>query len=257
MTAINHKPIHDAVRAILRDRLRDSDAPYFQREVDRVERAITAMLDTKPADDRPKLGKLSERYESGGRGPGTVSPGKADPGGVSYGTYQLASKVGTLDAFLEAEGKSWADRLTGAPGSAAFSNNWRAVAADEPDAFGEAQHAFIERTHYRKAVDIVLSQTGLDLDSRHQAIREATWSVAVQHGGAAGILSDAIRKTDQLLPRQDEAYDRNLLEAIYDVRSSYVRKVAARSDAASARTLIGVVETRYPDERARARAIMA
>ncbi|HFO7914780.1 TPA: hypothetical protein ACHK1J_005692, partial [Escherichia coli] len=34
------------------------------------------------------LGKTSERYESGGRGPGVISSGKGDHGGVSYGMYQ-------------------------------------------------------------------------------------------------------------------------------------------------------------------------
>lgn len=34
-----------------------------------------------------RLGALSERYESGGRGAGTVSTGRGDPGGVSYGLF--------------------------------------------------------------------------------------------------------------------------------------------------------------------------
>ncbi|HFP9633493.1 TPA: hypothetical protein ACHOQV_005292, partial [Escherichia coli] len=42
------------------------------------------------------LGKTSERYESGGRGPGVISSGKGDHGGVSYGMYQLSSKMGTV-----------------------------------------------------------------------------------------------------------------------------------------------------------------
>jgi hypothetical protein len=33
------------------------------------------------------LGMTSSRYESGGRGAGTVSTGRGDHGGVSYGTY--------------------------------------------------------------------------------------------------------------------------------------------------------------------------
>jgi LysM repeat protein len=37
------------------------------------------------------LGTLSAKYETGGRGPGTVSTGAGDRGGVSYGSYQMAS----------------------------------------------------------------------------------------------------------------------------------------------------------------------
>ena len=33
-----------------------------------------------------ELGTLSAKYETGGRGPGTVSSGAGDPGGVSYGS---------------------------------------------------------------------------------------------------------------------------------------------------------------------------
>ena len=40
-----------------------------------------------------KLGKTSERYESGGKGPGTINnyASSGDLGGASYGTYQFAS----------------------------------------------------------------------------------------------------------------------------------------------------------------------
>src|SRR5579859_1006251 len=39
-----------------------------------------------PAAAAPALGKLSEKYETGGRGPGTISGGVGDYGGVSYGS---------------------------------------------------------------------------------------------------------------------------------------------------------------------------
>src|SRR5690606_14182281 len=38
------------------------------------------------------LGSLSSKYETGGRGPGTVSSGRGDAGGVSYGSYQMTSR---------------------------------------------------------------------------------------------------------------------------------------------------------------------
>ena len=94
-----------------------------------------------------QLGALSERHESGGRGCGTISGGQGDPGGVSYGLYQLASKTGTVAAFLKAEGARWAAGLGAAPGSPAFSTAWKAIAARETITFAEAQHAFIERSH--------------------------------------------------------------------------------------------------------------
>lgn len=205
-----------------------------------------------PRDDeaRPKLGKLSEQFESGGRGPGTVSTGYGDPGGVSYGLYQLASKVGTLGAFMQREGDPWRAELNrgGKPGTRGFSNAWRAIAKREPDKFADAQHAFIERTHYEPTVSGVRARTGLDLDSRTQAVRDTTWSVGVQHGGAVRIIADAVALADDRLDRNDPRYDEALIRAIYERRSDYVRSVAERYKGTTRNSLLSVVQNRYPAE---------
>src|SRR5215475_160208 len=96
-----------------------------------------------PDDD---LGKLSEKYESGNRGPGTVSSGKGDPGGVSYGTYQLASKVGRADEFVK---KYYADEFKGLKGGTdEFTKRWKELAEKDPKGLRENEHAFIKQTHY-------------------------------------------------------------------------------------------------------------
>ncbi len=80
--------------------------------------------------DLPPLGSLSEKYESGGRGPGTVSTGKGDVGGVSYGTYQLASKVGRADQFVQ---KYYPDEFKGLKGgSDEFTARWKELARSSP-----------------------------------------------------------------------------------------------------------------------------
>ena len=241
--AFNRKPIFDAVRRLL-------ERGFTQAEVEMLDRAIDLALGVIVSSVRRKLGSLSEHFESGGRGPGTVSGGQGDPGGVSYGIYQLSSRTGTAAKFMQAEGSVWARAFGRAvPGGAAFSRVWREVAEREPEAFGAAQHAFIERTHYRPVVAGVLKETGLDLDARHQALCDATWSVAVQHGAAARILACAVRETDKRISREDAArYDRALLEAIYAHRGAYVLRVANRASATSARTLRSIVKNRYPAE---------
>jgi LysM repeat protein len=199
-----------------------------------------------------RLGGLSEVYESGNRGPGTVSGGANDPGGVSYGVYQLASRTGTLSSFMRNEGAQWAGQFNGlTPGSAAFSEQWRAVAAREPAAFREAQHAFIERTHYQPAVDAVEGRHSIDLNSRHNAVRDAVWSVSVQHAGAATILNRAVAATDAQLARTDPGYDRALVNNIYSQRTAYVLNVAntnSRLSAGERAQLISVTQNRYPAE---------
>ena len=95
--------------------------------------ALTALLLAGSlAAGEPELGKLSEKYESGGRGPGTVSTGVGDPGGVSYGTYQLASRVGRADEFVA---KHYPDEFAGLKGGTAeFTAKWKALAAADPKA---------------------------------------------------------------------------------------------------------------------------
>ncbi|WP_254514961.1 hypothetical protein [Novosphingobium sp. G106] len=244
---MNKKLIFDAVRDLL-------GRGFTQAEVD----LLDAAIDRAGKTAQPRLGALSERFESGGRGPGVVSSGKGDPGGVSYGIWQLSSRAGTAAAFVAAEGGRWRAEFAGtAPGSPAFSTAWRAIAEREPEAFAEAQHAFIERTHYRPAVAAVRQRTGLDLDRRHPAVRDASWSVAVQHGGAAGILADAVTSTDASGQRADRGYDRALVEAIYASRTAYVLRVAARAglDSAQGRVLQSVACSRYPVELAAALAM--
>ncbi|MEN5059511.1 LysM peptidoglycan-binding domain-containing protein [Luteimonas sp. TWI1416] len=148
---------------------------------------------TPPADAGDhRLGQLSEQYETGGRGPGTVSSGVGDPGGVSYGSYQLATNRGRPQEFLAEEGSRWAGAFGGAaPGTPAFSATWREIAAREPAAFADAQHAYIQRTHYDVQTEHVRTNTGLDVSDRSAAVQDAVWSTAVQHGPARRMRSPA------------------------------------------------------------------
>jgi hypothetical protein len=249
---MNKKPIFDAVRVLL-------GRGFTQGEVDLLDHAIDRAIDrAKGAASAPRLGALSERFESGDRGPGAVSSGRGDPGGVSYGIWQLSSRAGTAAAFVAAEGAAWRSEFAGAaPGSPLFSAAWQAIAAREPEAFAGAQHAFIERTHYCPAVATVHQRTGLDLDARHPAVRDASWSVAVQHGGAAGVLAEAVKRADSGRGRDETDYDRALVEAIYAVRSAFVLRLAARAGSLPGRTLRLIVRNRYPAELAAALAMFA
>lgn len=212
---------------------------------------------TTPAPPERRIGALSERYESGGRGPGTVSTGRNDPGGVSYGLYQLASRTGAVAAFLAGEGARWAAEFGAAPpGTPAFGATWQAIARRQPAEFARAQHGFIARTHYQPVAAAVLARTGLDLAGRSAAVQDVCWSCAVQHGAAARLISGAIAVTDAQVARGAADYDRWLIEAIYAARSDHVRRLAARAAPGPAATLRGLAERRYPAERAAALAML-
>lgn len=125
-----------------------------------------------------QLGKTSERHESGGRGPGTISSGRGDHGGKSYGAYQLSSRAGTLREYLDQSPYGY--RFEGLePGTPAFDARWKQIAADEPKAFREDQHEFIGRSLYERQL-ARLEDRGVDLRDRGIAMQDALWSTSVQ-----------------------------------------------------------------------------
>ena len=163
------------------------------------------------------LGELSAKYETGGRGPGTVSTGSGDPGGVSYGSYQMATKMGTVARFVAQAGFRWAQDFAGlAPGTAPFTACWKRIAAAETAAFQSAQHAFIKKTHYDLLAAKVLNDDGLDVNTRSRAVQDVCWSTAVQHGGATPIFHRAI--SNCTAKPTDPNFDEQLIRAVYAER---------------------------------------
>jgi type VI secretion system (T6SS) spike protein VgrG3 len=163
-----------------------------------------------PAD----FGFVSAKYESGGKGVRTVSSGKGDPGGVSYGVHQLASKTGTMAAFLRApESEPFRQYLHGAPGSEEFSNAYVELANSYPDEFAAAQLAYILRTHFNPVFKLA-TQLGLMVEDR--GVQEALYSISVQHGGAARIVTQA----KNIIRHGDKADAQ--IRALYRARAGYV-----------------------------------
>ena len=143
------------------------------------------------------LGQLSHKFESNGR-PGAI--GFDTKGGFSYGTYQIATRTGTMDkflAFLAQQFPAFSQKLGAAGGGAAalagsdaFKDAWIGLAADP--AFSDAQHKYIAATHYAPFAKRLLDKQGLDLDARTAVLRDVAWSVAVQHGSANKVFDGAL-----------------------------------------------------------------
>ena len=163
------------------------------------------------------LGELSAKYETGGRGPGTVSTGAGDPGGVSYGSYQMASKMGVPARFVTQAGFPWLSDFQGLKaGTAPFTACWKRIAAAETDAFQRAQHAFIKKSHYDLLAAKVLNEDGLDVNTRCRALQDVIWSTAVQHGGATPIVHRALANVS--CAKTDAGYDEEVIRCIYAER---------------------------------------
>lgn len=162
-----------------------------------------------------QLGKLSEKYESGGRGPGTVSSGKGDPGGVSYGTYQLSSKAGRADEFVR---RYYPEEFKGLKaGTEEFTRKWKEIAAKDPDGLRRNEHAYIKETHYDPQVKKLAKELALDVTKRSAALRDVVWSTAVQHGPNTGVIVVAVRPLvkDRKI---DEVTDEAVIRAVYAER---------------------------------------
>jgi hypothetical protein len=182
-------------------------ASYGQERVKKmaapIGRAVTNVKDW-------MLGQTSKVFESGAGGAGTVSTGRGDNGGASYGTYQLSSKMGTLDKFLSSS-KYGAQFEGMSPGTKEFNAKWKDIAAADPS-FGTAQHDFIKNTQYDPQMDM-LRKVGIDLSDRGAGVRDSVWSTSVQFGGKSSLIQSALKGKDVSTMR-----DADIVAAIQDYK---------------------------------------
>lgn len=184
----------------------------------------TIKHDPNDAEQKTILGFICEKYESANAGPGTISDPGNDPGGKSYGSWQLSLNAGTLrrylavsdfrDNFIEVP-DGYDTGIDIKPGSEIFDKIWTRLAKEFPRRFAADQKIFIMKTHYYPAVRVA---EGHGFTYTHRAIQEAIFSISVQHGGYATI----IREARKLLT------DRNInsqVTALYRARTEYVTRL--------------------------------
>jgi len=171
-----------------------------------------------PTEGHKELGKLSEEFETGGRGPGIVSTGVGDAGGVSYGSYQMTSKNGgTVLRFVSQPAFPWRDDFRSlSPGSPEFTAKWKAIATATPEDFHAAQHAYIKATHFDVLAANTLDTDRLDVITRSAALQDVIWSTAVQHGPNTPVIHRALAALRS--QGGQDADDRGLIQAIYAER---------------------------------------
>lgn len=160
------------------------------------------------------IGALSRKYEGKVE---SVSSGKGDKGGKSYGAYQMTSKGkggGTVAQFIKTAGTQWLEEFKDLkPGSIGFDEKWKEIAARDPEGFWKAQHDFIKSNYYDPFVK-KLKSINLEAESRSLALQNVIWSTIVQHGRYTDIVQDALKGRD---PR--ELSDEVLIKLIYAERS--------------------------------------
>ncbi|WP_372381829.1 XVIPCD domain-containing protein [Xanthomonas sp. NCPPB 1068] len=173
------------------------------------------------------IGRTSSSYESGGRGAGTISTGKNDHGGVSYGTYQLSTSQGTLQEYLDQS--RYGSQFSGlVPKTDAFDEKWKSLANKDP-AFAQDQHDFIRETHYDKQV-ARLTAVGMDLNDRGPAVQDALWSASVQFRNLTpGIFQKGLSEKFGEGYRLSDLSDKQIVEAVQDYKYSHTETLFKRS----------------------------
>lgn len=168
------------------------------------------------------LGVLSTRYETGGRGPTTVSGGVGDAGGVSYCSYQMTSaNGGTVARFVSQPDFPWRDAFAGlTPGSPEFSAKWVEIVGRSPDNFEAVEHEFIKRAHFDRLCGKIRTEDGVDITRCSHALQDAIWSTAVQHGPYTKVVHLAFDQMHRAATFDPAAadFDRNAIVAIYGER---------------------------------------
>jgi hypothetical protein len=179
------------------------------------------------AEKEPELlGNISKRFESGNNGPATI--GYDRNGGTSYGTYQISSRQGTMNRFLEfleTDAPMWAARLKAAgPANTGGTRGempsvWREIASESPELFDRLQQQFITASHYEPALASIADRTGINVDQLPRAVREVLYSTSVQHGpgGATNIFEKVLADYDNLDGKDTM---RSLIDDVYALRGT-------------------------------------
>jgi hypothetical protein len=177
-----------------------------------------------PGGQEDGLGSLAAQFESGKDGISAIGYDRV--GGTSYGKYQIASRVGSMNnflSFLDKEAPDIATQLRAAGPANTGSRRgkmpevWQKIAAEQPARFEALQEKFIHDSHYAPALNAVTRTAGIDPAKLSPAMQEVLWSTAVQHGpnGAARIFNRAVSKGSF----DNMQAERKLIDNVYALRA--------------------------------------
>lgn len=162
-----------------------------------------------------KLGTTSERYESGGKGPGVISSGHGDHGGASYGCYQLSSKLGVVQQYILQS--KYKDNFVGLNvGTDVFNKEWKKIAEEDKNGFALDQHEFIKKTHYDVQLSF-LAKHGANINHKRAAIHDMIWSTSVQYGPYTDLIVKATKELSF-----ENATDDQIIAAVQDYKYNHV-----------------------------------
>lgn len=182
------------------------------------------------------VGAVAQRFESGKGGAGTVSTGAGDHGGKSYGSFQLSSKQGSVDKFLNKSGYS--EQFKGLQvGTPEFDKKWKETAKTDPK-FGDAQLNFAKEKY---AAPQLAKLQAMGVDTSNRAIQEMAMSTGVQYGEGTDVLSSALKGKNAA-----KMSPADIVNAVQDYKAS---SVGSRFKSSSASVQQGVASRHNGAER--------
>ncbi len=193
--------------------MKDKVSDYTSNAISKVKTYVGKGWDVAKDFVSKGIGNVAAYFESGKSGAGTISSGRGDFGGVSYGTHQLASKTGTLQKYLA--GSKYKAEFEGLiPSTPPFNAKWKEIYNRDPKGFAEDQEAFIANTHYVPQVN-KLKKDGLNVEQRSDALKSAVYSVGVQFGPGSSLIPKALQQNNVDPKTADDAA---VIKSIYDYK---------------------------------------
>lgn len=157
------------------------------------------------------IGHIAEKFESANQGPGLIADNPKDPGGASFGIYQLSLKSGTLREFVNTS--IFRDRLSDKVlGTPEFKTVWKQIAQGFPFEFRSDQYVFVFQ---RLFLPVTLLAAYSNYLTSSTKVQEALFSIAVQHHNYPEIIYGAIAASDA----------ETQVMALYKSRAEYVSKL--------------------------------
>lgn len=185
------------------------------------------------------LGVVSSAFESGKAGVGTVSTGKGDHGGVSYGSHQMTKA--TMKDFLNSKhGEPYKKDLGKYEiGSKQFNLTYKTIASHKGAAFEKAQKAYTDQKYFGTAAHIILKKGKVDVTKRGRALQEMIYSTAIQYGPerAANWVNTAIKSLGK------NATDANIISYIQDFKAKNVNTHFKSSSAGVRKSVANRIQT--------------
>ena len=252
------KPAEEIAEQTFIEKQQQQMYQFACRTFEKNDAELSAPLYTDIGDASGSMGWVSRLYETGSSSnhPESISTGKGDAGGKSYGTIQLAINTGSLHSFvrwLAGYDASLYEALSGyTVGSAQFDSAWQMLAADRPDDFAAAQNCYGYTKYAIPWIKNVLERTGIDM-GRSYALQEMAYSRAVQMGTKGGL--DVFAKAGIDTDSTDEEIIAGYYDYLHDHVHIYWSKCSRQVQLSVAarmvnekQTLLGIVGQERPDQ---------